>query len=233
MLARGFAAGPWATNCFVIAPGPSSECVVVDPGKDSLDGIAQIVAEYDLHPVAALLTHGHIDHTWSVMPLCASHDIPAMIHVADRHQLSDPLSGLSVQTGGVIGMMAGTIPEGEPRDVRLVADGDSVTIAGLPLTVRHTPGHTPGSIVFVTHDDVQAVDVMLSGDLLFAGSVGRTDLPGGSWPELMASLNRVALPMADETIVLPGHGASTTIGAERAANPYLAEAATAAPARGL
>jgi glyoxylase-like metal-dependent hydrolase (beta-lactamase superfamily II) len=234
VLVRGFPAGPWGTNCFVLAPGPSSECLIVDPGKDSLAGIAEIIAENDLHPVAALLTHGHIDHTWSVVPLCASHNIPAAIHAADRGQLLDPLSGLTAATRDLVGQLAPSgLPSGEPSDLRLIADGDQLNLGGVAITVRHVPGHTPGSVVFTTTDDDASVDLLFSGDLLFEGSVGRTDTPGGSWSELLASLARVVLPMADSTVVLPGHGATTTIGLERATNPYLAEAAAAPPARGL
>jgi glyoxylase-like metal-dependent hydrolase (beta-lactamase superfamily II) len=109
--------------------------------------------------------------------------------------------------------------------LRLASDGDLLTVAGLDLSVRHAPGHTPGSVVFVTRDELEAVDVMFSGDLLFKGSVGRVDGPGGDWQDMLDSLARVALPMPDNTVVLPGHGEATTIGVERSTNPYLAQAA--------
>jgi hydroxyacylglutathione hydrolase len=225
VLVRGFPAGPFGTNCFVAAPGPSSECVIVDPGKDSIEGIAQLVVEHDLHPVAVLLTHGHIDHTWSVVPLCASHGIPAVIHAADRGQLNDPLSGLTQDTRAAVAYFAPDgLPSGEPKDIRLVSEADHVDVGGLDLSVRHAPGHTPGSVVFLGRDEAADVDVMFSGDLLFKGSVGRVDAPGGDWQQMLASLARVALPMADSTVVLPGHGEQTTIGAERRSNPYLAQA---------
>ena len=234
MLARGFAAGPWGTNCFIVAPAEGSECLIIDPGKDSIDMIDAVVAEHRLHPVAVLLTHGHIDHTWSVVPLCSAHDIPGYIHGSDRAQLNDPLPGLSAETRDVMARMAGgAVPSGEPADVRLLGDGDGLELAGLPLTVRHAPGHTPGSVAFVGRDTTAEVDVMFSGDLLFAGSIGRVDLPGGDWDDMVASLQRVVLPMADDTVVLPGHGGATTIGQERQFNPYLAEAAQAPQGRGL
>jgi glyoxylase-like metal-dependent hydrolase (beta-lactamase superfamily II) len=103
----------------------------------------------------------------------------------------------------------------EPTDVRTFTDEEQLDIAGIPLTVRHAPGHTEGSSVFVTDD------VMLSGDLLFAGSIGRTDLPGGDHEQMVASLRRVVLPSPDDLVVLPGHGPRTTIGEERATNPFL------------
>ena len=225
MLVRGFPAGPFGTNCFVAAPGPSSECVIVDPGKDSIDVIAQLIAEHDLHPVAVLLTHGHIDHTWSVVPLCNSHGIPAVIHAADRGQLNDPLSGLTADTRSAVAYFAPDgLPTGEPRDITLVSEADHVNVGGLDLAVRHAPGHTPGSVVFLGRDDTADVDVMFSGDLLFKGSVGRVDGPGGDWQDMLASLARVVLPMADSTVVLPGHGEQTTIGDERRTNAYLAQA---------
>lgn len=234
MLAQGFAAGPWGTNCFVVAPGPHSECLVIDPGKDSLADLNRLIAENDLHPVAVLLTHGHIDHTWSVVPVCSEHGIPGYIHASDRDQLNDPLPGLSGETRALMAQMAGgRIPSGEPSDLRLLHDSEQLHIAGLDLTVRHAPGHTPGSVAFVGHDDEAEVDVMFSGDLLFAGAIGRVDLPGGDWNSMLDSLARVVLPMADDTVVLPGHGAATTIGQERQFNPYLAQAAAAPPGRGL
>ncbi len=196
---------------------------------DALPALGDLLAEHDLHPVAALLTHGHIDHTWSVVPLCVSHAIPAMIHSDDRRQLSDPLSGLSSDTQRVVASMGITLPAGEPSELRLLDDGDALDLAGLGLVVRHTPGHTPGSIVFIGRDEPEARDVMFAGDLLFAGSVGRTDGPGGNWSQLLESLVRVALPMSDDTVVLPGHGGATTIGHERQSNPYVAQALAAAP----
>jgi hydroxyacylglutathione hydrolase len=233
VLVRGFPAGPFGTNCFVAAPGPGSECVIVDPGKDSMEVVAQLIDEHDLHPVAVLLTHGHIDHTWSVVPLCDAHGIPAVIHAADRGQLNDPLSGLTPDTRSAVAYFAPDgLPAGEPRELQLVSDADHLNVGGLDLAIRHAPGHTPGSVVFVGRDETAAVDVMFSGDLLFKGSVGRVDAPGGNWQDMLASLARVALPMADSTVVLPGHGEQTTIGHERRTNAYLAEALAGSHAPG-
>ncbi len=215
MLVAGFPAGSWGTNCYVLAPAPGEQCVVVDPGHEAASGVADLVREHGLQPVAVLLTHGHIDHTFSVIPVCGRYGVPAYIHPEDRGQLADPGSGLGVASQ----QLFGGLEFGEPDDVVELTGHDVLTLAGLKLTVDHAPGHTRGSVTFRVADDV-----LFSGDLLFQGSIGRTDLPGGSYDEILDSLARVILPMPDELPVLSGHGAATTIGAERAANPFLAEA---------
>ena len=219
MLVTGFPAGGFAANCYVIAPAPGEECVIVDPGQDAVDGIDDILAEHRLKPVAVLLTHGHIDHVWSVAPVCGAKDIPAYIHPADRALLSDPARGFPL---GVGQELFGGLTLSEPDDVLELTDGMTLTLAGLDLVVDHAPGHTPGSVTFRHPGQEAAAGVMFSGDLLFAGSIGRTDLPGGDYNTILASLARVCLPLPDETIVLSGHGPATTIGAERGSNPFLA-----------
>jgi glyoxylase-like metal-dependent hydrolase (beta-lactamase superfamily II) len=214
VLITGFPAGSFAANCFLVAPEPGAECVIIDPGEGAGTGIADIVAEHRLKPVAVLLTHGHIDHVWSVAPVCGARGIPAYIHPDDRALLSDPARGLPLGAGQ---QLFGGLEFTEPDDVRELADGTVLNLAGLEITVNHAPGHTPGSVVF--HSDPA---VMFSGDLLFAGSIGRTDLPGGDTAAMMDSLARVCLTLPDETRVLPGHGPTTTIGAERASNQFLA-----------
>ena len=216
MLVRGFPAGSWQTNCYVVAPGPRQECVIVDPGQDSVRGIDQIVAEYGLKPVAVLLTHGHIDHIWSVAPVCGARDIPAYIHPDDRALLSDPMRGISAQSAPMIQGLEFT----EPSDVVELTGTDDVSLAGMDFRVDVTPGHTPGSVTFRLGDVV-----FFSGDLIFQGAIGRTDLPGGSYDAILDSLARVVLPLPDELPILSGHGEATTVGDERARNPYLREAA--------
>ncbi len=214
MLIAGFPAGSFATNCYVLAPAPGEECVIIDPGQDAEGGIAEILGEHRLKPAAVLLTHGHIDHIWSVVPVCGARDIPAYIHPADRALLSDPARGLALQPGQ---QLLRGLTFTEPDDVAELADGMTVRLAGLELAVDHAPGHTPGSVTFRLDEGV-----LFSGDLLFAQSIGRTDLPGGDYPAILDSLARVCLTLPDETEVLPGHGPQTTIGAERASNPFLA-----------
>jgi hydroxyacylglutathione hydrolase len=216
VLIAGFPSDATATNCWVVAPAAGEQCVVIDPGIGVGPQLDEIIAEHRLHPVAVLLTHGHFDHTFSVLPVCQARDVPAYIHPADREQLSDPWSGVGIPVGT---RLFGTLTFAEPDDVRELGDGDKVTLAGLDFGVRHSPGHSAGSVVFGLCSADEAL--LFSGDLLFAGSIGRVDLPGGSMAEMEASLRQVVLPMDDATLVHPGHGPSTTIARERAINPYL------------
>jgi hydroxyacylglutathione hydrolase len=211
MLIAEFPAGSFQTNCYLLATGPGSEALVVDPGQDALSGIEELSERHRLKPVAALLTHGHLDHMWTVAPLAGAHDIPAYVHPADRHLLTDPLSALGPGLDAVFGPLRFQ----EPDDVRELADGQVIELAGLSLTVDHTPGHTPGHVTF------RMPGTLLAGDLVFAGSIGRVDLPGGSMPQMLASLANRFLTLPDETEVLPGHGGHTTVGRERATNPFL------------
>ncbi|TDC99309.1 MBL fold metallo-hydrolase [Nonomuraea deserti] len=226
MLIAGFPAGAFQTNCYVVAPAAGEECVIVDPGQDATDGVDELLREHRLKPVAVLLTHGHLDHVWSVAPVCGARDVPAWIHPDDRHLLSDPAAGWSDTSA----QLFGGLTLSEPDDVRELSDGAVLQLAGLELVVDHTPGHTRGSVSFRSPAD----EIMFSGDLLFAGSIGRSDLPGGDYATILRSLATKCLPLPDDTVVLPGHGPQTTIGRERAVNPYLKEAAPhAGPTRGI
>lgn len=236
MLVVGFPAGPWGTNCYVLATRAGEQCVIVDPGKDSAPGIEDAVREHGLAPVAVVLTHGHIDHVWSVVPVCGARGIPAYIHPDDRAMLADPMAGISGPTRDLLASMTdGRLAAGEPDDVRPLTDGLELELAGLRLVVDHAPGHTRGSVMFRRAGDGDVPPLLLSGDVLFEGSIGRTDLPGGDHGQMLASLAAKVLPLDDVTVVLPGHGGTTTIGRERHANPYLTALldAPAAPSRGL
>ena len=231
MLIAGFPAGPWGTNCYVAATGAGSECVVIDPGKDAADGVAEVVREHRLKPVAVLVTHGHIDHMWCVAPVAGTYDATAWIHPADRHLLADPMSGLSPETSRML--LGGSFEFAEPDDVRELADLQELELAGLRFVVDHAPGHTPGSVTFRSpyqREDVS--EVMFSGDLLFAGSIGRTDLPGGDHPAMLRSLTDKVLTLPDDVVVLPGHGEQTSIGRERATNPFLLDLQSTGPSAG-
>ena len=220
MLIAGFPAGPWGTNCYVAATGPGAECVVIDPGKDAAAGVAEVVREHRLKPVAVLVTHGHVDHMWCVAPVAGTYDATAWIHPSDRHLLSDPMAGMSPETSRML--LGGAYDWAEPDDVRELGDGQELELAGLRFAIDHTPGHTQGSVTFRTpYARADVSEVMFSGDLLFAGSIGRTDLPGGDHPTMLQSLKSKVLPLADDIVVLPGHGEQTSIGRERATNPYL------------
>ena len=234
MLVAGFPAGSFAANCYVIAPAAGEQCVIIDPGQDAEPGIEEILAAHRLSPAAVLLTHGHLDHVWSVAPVCGARGIPAYIHPADRVLLSDPARGFPL---GVGQQLFGGLRFTEPDDVKELTDGITLPLAGLEIIVNHAPGHTEGSVTFRLPEapiKSEQDGVLFSGDLLFAGSIGRTDLPGGDYQTILRSLARVCLTLPDETLVLSGHGPATTIGAERLANPFLAGLAPeSGPARGI
>ena len=211
----GFPAGAFAANCYLVAPAPGEECVIIDPGQDAEPGIEELLGRYRLQPIAVLLTHGHVDHIWSVAPVCGAKGIPAYIHPDDREMLADPARGMSLM---VKQQFLGGMTFSEPDDVKPLEDGEIVSLAGLDFTIGHTPGHTPGSVTFRSDDG--DLDALFSGDLLFAGSIGRTDLPGGDHETMLGSLART-LTLPDATVVLPGHGPTTTIGDERTTNPFL------------
>jgi hydroxyacylglutathione hydrolase len=230
VLIAGFPAGAFAANCYLVAPAAGEECLIIDPGQDAQPGIDEIVAQYRLRPAAVLLTHGHIDHVWSVAPVCGARNIPACIHPADRDLLSDPAKGFPLAPGQ--DFLRG-LTFTEPDDVVELADGMTLDLAGVQVVVDHAPGHTPGSVAFRLPAAAEP-GTLFSGDLLFAGSIGRTDLPGGDYATILDSLARVCLPLPDETVVLSGHGPQTTIGAERTSNPFLSGLApSGGPARGL
>ena len=214
MLVVGFPAGPFETNCWVVAPDRGEQCVVIDPGVNAEEHLEDVLTEHKLAPVAVLITHGHLDHTWAVAPVCGAKDIPALIHPADRPMLTDPTMGLGVPPGTP---SFGRLEWSEPSDVREIGDGETITMAGLEFGVDWAPGHTKGSVTFTAGTD------FFSGDLLFAGSIGRTDMPGGSYAEILDSLARVPMRLPDEFAVRPGHGPDTTIGRERAMIPFLLE----------
>ncbi|WP_329320267.1 MBL fold metallo-hydrolase [Streptomyces sp. NBC_01262] len=230
MLIAGFPAGAWGTNCYVVAPAAGEECVIIDPGHEATQGVEDTLAKHRLKPVAVILTHGHLDHVASVVPVCGASGVPAWIHPEDRYMLTDPEKALGRSIGA---QLLGELTIGEPDDLRELTDGAALRLAGLELSVAHAPGHTKGSVTFRMPETAEIPSVLFSGDLLFAGSVGRSDLPGGDPAELLESLARVCLPLDDSTVVLSGHGPQTTIGRERATNPYLGEAGVTAPRRGL
>ncbi|ADD43474.1 MBL fold metallo-hydrolase [Stackebrandtia nassauensis] len=231
MLIESVVAEAFATNCYVVATGAGSECVVIDPGIGIASRLEKLLADKRLRPVAVMLTHGHFDHTFSVVPVCGARGISAYVHPGDRGQLVDPFSGLPPQFKA----MAGGLEWAEPDDVEELPQTGPLNLAGIDFTVDHAPGHTPGSVLFRASDD--EADYCLSGDVLFAGSIGRTDFPGGDNAAMERSLADKILPLDDATVVLPGHGPATTIGAERRGNPFLRRIVDSghmeAPTRGL
>ena len=212
MLLTGFPAGMLACNCYVLAPRKGSDAIVVDPGQRAMGTLRRVLDENRLTPAAVLLTHGHIDHIWSAQKVADTYGCPAFIHPEDRHMLSDPIRGL----GPRLGQLALSALFREPKQViELDRDGAVLDFGALAVTVDHTPGHTRGSVVFRVENHA------FTGDTLFKQSVGRTDLPGGSGNALLNSIVDKLLVLDDDTLVLPGHGESSTIGLERRTNPFL------------
>lgn len=223
MLVASFPAGPWQTNCYVLATGAGEECLIIDPGFEAESGLREVLSEHRLKPVAVVLTHGHLDHLFSVTPVCKSYASSCWVHGRDRVLLSDPWLAMGPESKAMVEQLTGhPVTFTEPDDVHELSDGASVALAGLVLGVLHAPGHTPGSVMYTTpypDDDVE--EVVFSGDVLFAGSIGRTDLPGGDHAAMLQSLRSKVLPLPDRSVVLPGHGPQTTVARERAHNPYL------------
>ena len=215
MLVRSFPAPMFATNCWIIAPSEGSECIIVDPGMPDISrDIEMIIEEHKLNPVAALLTHGHLDHTFSITPLADGYDIPAYIHSEDRRFIADPAGIHGEQFIAQLEAMTFV----EPKKVNELKNDATPELLGMKITAIHAPGHTRGSLMFTINDEI-----LVSGDVLFAGSIGRTDLPTGSSKEMINTLKTKVLTLSDDLRVLTGHGPETTIKFERKNNPYLKE----------
>lgn len=197
--------GALETNCYLVYDEETRECAVIDPGADH-EKIVAAIADLELKPVIVLNTHGHVDHIGANSDIVQKYAVPLAMHAADTGMLkvSDYIE-LSLLLGA----------RNSPAPDRLLAEGDEIAVGRTSLRVLHTPGHTPGSVGFV-HGGV-----LFSGDTLFCGGVGRTDLPGGSWKDLERSIRERILRLPGETVVLPGHGPWTTVEQERSSNPFL------------
>jgi glyoxylase-like metal-dependent hydrolase (beta-lactamase superfamily II) len=197
-----FSDNSFETNCWLIAADGTDDAVVVDPGF-SPERVRAMLETEGKRPVAVLATHGHYDHVGVANEFCGD-DLPFHIHEADVQALIDP-EGWGASRD---------VPPVPVKDVRTLVDGDVLSFAGFRIEVLHTPGHTPGSVIFRTDGWV------LSGDVVFAGSVGRSDFPNSDPAEMQRSLRRF-LELPDGLDVLPGHGPRTTVERERATNPFL------------
>jgi len=197
--------GALETNCYLVYCEETRACAVIDPGADP-EKIISAIADLELKPVIVLNTHGHVDHIGGNSDIVGKYRVPLAMHAADTGmlQVSDYIE-LSLLLGA----------RNSPPPDRLLAEGDEIAVGRMTLRVMHIPGHTAGSVGFV------AAGVLFSGDTLFCGGVGRTDLPGGSWKDLEKSIRERILTLPEETIVLPGHGPWTTVEQERDSNPFL------------
>ena len=213
MLVLSFPAPAFGTNCWIIAPATGQECLIFDPGMpDVTHDVSSLIDSYGLKPVAVIATHGHLDHTFSIAPVADGYQITAYIHSEDRALLIHPEKALSPAFSATLGESVFI----EAKDVRELRNGSTIEILGMSVTALHAPGHTRGSMIFTIDDEV-----LVSGDVLFAGSIGRTDLPTGSAAEMEITLRKKIWPLPDSLRVLPGHGDETTMKHERRTNPYL------------
>lgn len=221
MFLASFPSGLWQANCYLVAADGSAACVIIDPGQDAAPVVAELLQQHGLSVAGVLCTHGHFDHVASAAQLADTHDVPLWIHPADRHLLTDPAAGLSGESAA---LLAQVLPEPlhEPRRLQLF-DGSPVAVAGLEFSVAHAPGHTAGSVLLSLDypGDDQISQITFCGDVVFAGSVGRTDLPGGDPATMATTLAEVVLALPEVTALLPGHGQQTSLAAERTSNPYL------------
>lgn len=199
------AVGPLQANCFLITEPQSKEALLIDPG-DEPDRILAHVERLGAKLKAIVLTHSHGDHIGAVEAIKNRTGVPVMIHQAEADWITDPGKNLSALLG---------IPVAAPPADRLLNEGDTISIGSENLKVLHTPGHSPGGLSLYRNG------ILLSGDLIFRESVGRTDLPGGDPNLLIEVLKTKILTLPDETLIYPGHGEATTVGSERKRNPFL------------
>jgi glyoxylase-like metal-dependent hydrolase (beta-lactamase superfamily II) len=199
--------GPLQCNCSIIGDETTHEAMVIDPGDDIADILA-VIKQYKLQVKQIVITHAHIDHVGGAMKLRAQTGAPILLNQNDYALLK------------MLDVQAEWLGMASPGDVAIessIADGESLQTGALKANVLHTPGHTEGSVCLY----FPVEKLLIAGDTLFAGSIGRTDLPGGSFEKIMHSLHDRVLTLPDETVVIPGHGPKTTIGQERDENPYL------------
>lgn len=219
MIIASFPSSPWQANCYVVAPAEGGPCVVIDPGVDSSATVQSALEQYQWSLAGVLLTHGHIDHIGDAAEIANDHGVPVWLHEADEFMLTQPALGLGAGTEAMLQQMIGRLTLARPKHLIGLRGVSSIRVAGMDFGVRHAPGHSPGSVLFSAPDEDG--DLVWCGDVIFAGSIGRSDLPGGSQQILNQSLKDAILTLDQTTRLLPGHGPSTTVRRERRSNPYL------------
>ena len=205
---KGIVVGVFAGNCWIIGSHRTGEAIAIDPGDQS-EEILALARDMGVKIKLIASTHGHLDHILGVGGVQAATGAGFLLHSLDLAIARDTVSSAALLLGRVV--------EPPPEPDAFLSDGDEVEVAGVKLKVIHTPGHTPGSVSFYTDG------MLFSGDTLFQGSIGRTDMPGGDYQQEIASIVERLLKLPDETIVLPGHMGETRIGIERQTNPFILE----------
>ncbi len=222
MLIEAHPVSPWQANCYLIAAertagDDSAPCIIVDPGIMSVDLVNSVLARRNWQPVAVLLTHGHLDHAGDAHLVAAAWDIPVHCAEEDQPMLARPSLGLGEDAIGLIEQFLGADALPVPEDLQPL--GAAFDVAGLTVTAFPAPGHTAGSTLLQVSDPTSTV--VLTGDVLFAGTIGRTDLPSGNMSQMRETLRRIATSFPHDIALLPGHGPSTTLADELARNPFM------------
>jgi hydroxyacylglutathione hydrolase len=228
--------GRWQTNCYLIGDRDRGSGVLVDPGEGGEEHAPRMLEQAGVTCEAILLTHGHLDHIWAVPALARDLDVPVLLHADDRWLWDDPAAAFGAPPE-LLAAQFGLEWDPPTEHLDTVSEGQRLSFAGVSFDVKHNPGHTPGHVTYLGRElsgvpvgfplgdaDVASDAVLFSGDLVFAGSIGRTDFPRGSTQDMFRSLVDTVLPLEDDTLILSGHGPDTTVGRERVSNPFLAEA---------
>lgn len=224
MFIEHFVVSPWQTNCYLLGAGDGTStagqpAVVIDPGIGARDQIESALDVAGLKLTQVICTHGHVDHVADAAELANEHRVPLWLHPADHDMLIRPALGLDPASAAWLDQLLGCTELPAPHRFRELADGQELDLAGADFRALHVPGHTPGCVVLL--GVIDGTQILFSGDVLFAGSIGRVDLPGGSMSQMTGSLRRLRSEIPAETSVLPGHGPFTQMSRELAANPYL------------
>jgi len=208
MIVKALVVGPFASNCFIVGSEVTKECMIIDPGADPKT-ILNAVHDLGLSVTLIVATHNHIDHVGALRPVKDATNAPYAVHEEDSKE------AMPAMFGRMLGLVMGSSLKSPPKPDRLLKDGDIIEVGDLKFEVLHTPGHSPGGI------SLSGNGVVFSGDTLFNLGIGRTDMPGGDYGRLMESIITRLMVLPDSTIVYPGHGSETTIGAEKKWNPFL------------